>query len=112
MFWIEKAGQLLLWQRPESSRLMPGFWELPERSELPGAAAGESFGSFKHGITFRNYRFEVRQAHADGDLGLCRWVRIDALSGLPLSTVLKKAAAVVTKAEIARGTQQSSAASR
>jgi A/G-specific adenine glycosylase len=112
VFWIEEAGRLLVWQRPESSRLMPGFWELPERSELPAAAVGESFGSFRHGITFRNYRFEVRQAQAQGELGMCRWVQIEALTGLPLSTVLKKATRVVIKAEKARGTPRSSAASR
>ncbi len=112
VFWIEEAGQLLVWQRPESSRLMPGFWELPERSELPAAAVGESFGRFRHSITFRNYRFEVRQAQAQGELGICSWVRMDALSGLPASTVLKKATRVMLKAGKARGTARSSAASR
>src|SRR2546430_550206 len=26
VFWIEKKGAVLLWQRPPTARLMPGFW--------------------------------------------------------------------------------------
>jgi len=110
VFWIEEAGQLLVWQRPESSRLMPGFWELPERSEVPAAVVGERLGSFKHGITFRNYRFEIRRARVQGELGMCCWVHIESLSRLPLSTVLKKAMRVVTRTKEARESMPSSAA--
>ncbi len=111
VFWIEEAGRLLVWQRPESSRLMPGFWELPEHSELPQVAVGETLGTFRHTITFRNYRFDVRQARAPADLGICCWVPTYLLPELPLSTVLKKAARIVVQAENRRGTLRSSAAS-
>ena len=36
LFWIERRGKVLAWQRPAHARLMPGFWELPEREQLPG----------------------------------------------------------------------------
>ncbi len=35
ILWIENDGKLLLWQRPPSARLMPGFWELPEPQHVP-----------------------------------------------------------------------------
>lgn len=99
VFWIAEAGRLLAWQRPAKSRLMPGFWELPEASELPAASVGQSLGAFRHAITFHNYRFEVREAIAPGDIGPCKWVPMDAFATIPASTVMKKAKRVVEKRE-------------
>jgi len=97
VFWIEHGGALLLWQRAANSRLMPGFWELPERAQLPAVAAGRKLGSFRHGITFYNYRFDVAEASVPVDAGACQWIALEALANLPLSTVLKKAKGVVGK---------------
>jgi A/G-specific adenine glycosylase len=91
VFWIEQAGKLLLWQRAADSRLMPGFWELPEAAQLEGLANGRKLGSFRHTITFHNYRFEVMEASAPEDAGGCEWVPLEELSRLPLSTIVKKA---------------------
>lgn len=91
VFWIERAGKLLAWQRPPTSRLMPGFWELPERAQLPDIAAGFRLGSFKHGITFHNYTFEVCEADPPSDLGVCRWLPLESLEVEPVSTIFKKA---------------------
>jgi A/G-specific adenine glycosylase len=97
VFWIEPNGSVLLWQRPASSRLMPGFWELPERAQLPAITAGRTLGSFRHGITFHNYRFEVVEASAPVDIGACEWIALEALTNLPVSTVLKKAKRVMER---------------
>jgi A/G-specific adenine glycosylase len=91
LFWIERDGKLLLWRRKPDARLMPGFWELPERSQLPDLAVGRSLGSFRHGITFHDYLFEVSEAEPPVDCGSCEWVAIDELMKLPASTVLRKA---------------------
>ncbi len=91
LFWIERNDEILLWQRPASARLMPGFWELPERAQLPHAVAGQVLGTFRHGITFHDYRFEVRAAESTGDTGECRWMALDSLSTVPASTILRKA---------------------
>jgi A/G-specific adenine glycosylase len=96
VFWIEREGAILLWQRGAEERLMPGFWELPEQRQLPRAVAGATLGSFRHGITFHNYRFEVVEAEAT-EMGECEWVAMDALRGLPASTILSKARRVVEK---------------
>ena len=95
VFWIERQGSILLWQRAANSRLMPGFWELPERAQLPAVAAGRKLGSFRHGITFHNYRFDVAEASVPADAGACEWIAWEALANLPVSTVLKKAKRVV-----------------
>ncbi len=90
-YWIERDGKLLLWQRSSGSRLMPGFWELPEPGQLPGVVAGRKLGSFRHGITFHNYRFEVLEAAPPDDCGPCQWIARDTLDRMPASTVLRKA---------------------
>jgi A/G-specific adenine glycosylase len=97
LFWIERRGELLLWQRGASSRLMPGFWELPERAQLPAMGAGHKIGSFHHGITFHNYRFDVEEGSAPVEIGTCEWIALEALTNLPVSTIVKKARRVVDK---------------
>jgi A/G-specific adenine glycosylase len=91
VFWIEKEGAVLLWQRPPTARLMPGFWELPEAIHLPGATPGATLASFRHGITFHSYLFEVLEAAAPAEIGECQWVELAQLSRLPASTIVKKA---------------------
>ena len=111
VFWIAEAGRLLVWQRPAKSTLMAGFWELPEATELPAASVGRRLGAFRHGITFHNYRFEVREAAAPKDIGPCKWVAMDALASMPVSTVMKKAKRVAEKREGGDVTPRSSTAS-
>lgn len=111
LFWIEHQDHLLLWQRAPDSRLMPGFWELPEATQLPEACAHRKIGSFRHGITFHNYRFEVCQATAPDDMRACQWVAMNRLASLPISTVLKKAIRVVARQRQEAGTVVAAGAS-
>lgn len=97
LFLVERGDNILLWQRPANSRLMPGFWELPERTHLPEAVSGPLIGSFRHGITFHDYRFELREATVNGDIGDCRWVAKTELSSLPLSTIVRKAFGILKR---------------
>lgn len=92
VFLIRDRGRLLLWQRPLTARLMPGFWELPEAEQLPGVKPGQKIGSFRHGITVHNYRFEIWEAASGVELGdACEWVEEARLGNLPLSTIVRKA---------------------
>lgn len=97
LFWIERDERLLVWQRPASSRLMPGFWELPESLQLPGIEGGRALGAFRHGITFYDYRFEVMEAILPNELGPCEWMALSELERRPVSTILRKARRVVLK---------------
>ena len=90
-FWIEHEGRLLVWQRPANSRLMPGFWELPEPVHLPHVEPAEKLGSFRHSITVYNYRFEIYWAAVPAQLGECQWLTLVDLGDSPISTTLKKA---------------------
>lgn len=95
VFWIECDGAILLWQRAPDSRLMPGFWELPERDQLNEVDVTRRLGSFRHTITFHRYRFDVFAANAPARLGNCQWVRQSQIPGLPVSTIVRKARRVV-----------------
>ncbi len=91
LFWIERRGKVLAWQRPASARLMPGFWELPEQEHLPAAKPATELGAFRHGITVHDYRIKLWRTPAPGEFGDCRWLEICELPHLPLSTIFKKA---------------------
>lgn len=95
VYWIERDGAILVWQRPADARLMPGFWELPEAEQLPTVEAGAPLGSFKHGITIYDYNFDVVAAAEPAELGACVWKPLDELDALPTSTILRKAKRVV-----------------
>ncbi len=91
VLWLRKGDQVLLWQRARDSRRLAGFWELPEPAMLTQAIPGEQLGEFSHSIVNHKYRILVRRAKLSGDAGdLCKWVRLDHLGVLPLSTVLRK----------------------
>ena len=97
LFWAESAGHLLLWQRPDTSRLMPGFWELPESLQLAECTVLEKLGSFRHGITFHNYLFEIFEIDEPKKIGVCQWMEIERLPSMAVSTVVKKAMRAVAK---------------
>ena len=107
LYWIEHDRRLLLWERPADSRLMPGFWELPERDQLPDASRGDVLGEFNHAITFHNYRFVIARAKPPAETPFCRWLSSSELATLPLSTVTRKALAAIAATE--RSTLASSA---
>ena len=98
VYWIEREGELLLWQRPPDSRLMAGFWELPEREQLPLLETGEVAGAFRHGITVHDYRFTIMRCKPPDDIAMCQWVSLAELNGLPISTILRKAWTIVNDA--------------
>jgi A/G-specific adenine glycosylase len=106
VFWIEKDGALLLWRRPPTARLMPGFWELPEAIHLPGATPGLALGSFRHAITFHSYSFEVLEAAAPAGIGDCQWIALAQLCSMPASTIVKKARRHVSRAKAAASGQR------
>ena len=95
LYWIERDGRLLVWQRQADSSVMPGFWELPEEAQLGSVAGGETLGKFKHGITIYDFRFEVVRALEPAELGYCCWRSLDELRTAPISTIFRKAIRVV-----------------
>lgn len=95
---IEKRGKVLLWRRPAESRRLAGFWELPEKEQLPDARVQETAGKFRHTIVHTTYFVQVDRASLApasprrGPKGF-QWVPKRELPKLPLSTTTRKALA-------------------
>ncbi len=112
LFWIEDSRRrILAWQRPVTSRLMPGFWELPEATQLPHVSPLLKLGSFRHGITFHNYLFEIWTAALPSAIRGCAWIELSKIKELPVSTVLRKSVRVVETASLTKATVRAAAAS-
>jgi A/G-specific adenine glycosylase len=88
---IEKGGQVLLWRRPAESRRLAGFWELPEREQIPQARVGETAGKFRHTIVHTTYLVQVDRAWAAHSPAGFQWIAKADLAMLPLSTTARKA---------------------
>ena len=88
---VERRRHILLWQRTADSRRMAGFWELPAPEQLPELQAPRDVGSFRHTITNHHYRFTVYAATVIRAPRPLRWIPIEDLSGMALSTTSRKA---------------------
>jgi A/G-specific adenine glycosylase len=66
-----------------------GFWDLPE--EFAGARLGKMIGEFRHTITHRHYRFQVREATAKSMPDGSQWWNLENLDEIPLCTTARKA---------------------
>jgi A/G-specific adenine glycosylase len=100
VFWIEHDNKILAWRRGQKASLMAGFWELPEQEHLPDVAAGRRLGSFRHGITFHSYSFNVVAAERPPEYPGCEWLNVQELDTIPVSTIFRKAAQVVRKLQL------------
>ncbi len=100
-----KNEQFLMRQRPEKSKIMPGFWELPEvegqllcETDLHewGMKQLRRLSSFSHGITSRIYDVNVYIAASKGKpLRSFHWVPQGKLSTIPLTTITRKTLAIL-----------------
>jgi len=91
---VERRGRLLLWQRTADSRRLAGFWELPSPEQLPESNAMAAIGTFRHTITHHHYRVTVRAGTLPPSMRPTRplrWIPLDTLPALPLSTTARKA---------------------
>ena len=70
---------------------MAGFWELPEAAHVPTAKTGMRLGGFRHTITHHHYSVTVFEAKVDQAPPGFEWVVEQAMAGLPLSTLARKA---------------------
>lgn len=90
---IEKQGKILLWQRPPDSRRLAGFWELPEREQVPDANIYGQPGEFRHTIVNTTYLVQVSRASVSSHPNGFTWLAKGSLETFPLSTISKKALA-------------------
>jgi A/G-specific adenine glycosylase len=83
-----RNGRVLLIQRPATSRLMPGMWELPELRDGGAPDGLRPMLRLRHSITITDYRVEVYATYCDLTSG--RWVPAARLSSLPLTGLTRK----------------------
>jgi A/G-specific adenine glycosylase len=82
-----RNGSVLLRQRPASSRLMPGMWELPEYSRQ---VRRQPLLRLQHSITITDWSIDVHTAsRASARIGE-RWVPLKQVSRLPLTGLTRK----------------------
>jgi A/G-specific adenine glycosylase len=95
-----RDGLVFLVQRPKDVSLMPGMWELPEMSEIPGelkhARNDKNNGkdmkailTLRHSITVTDYAVRVRQTAAP-DQSIGKWIVQDRIESLPLTGLARK----------------------
>jgi len=88
---VKRRGRILFWQRPAGSGRMAGFWELPSPGQLPEVPSPRVTGVFRHTITHHHYQVTVWEADIRRPLRLLRWLAIEDLDSIALSTASKKA---------------------
>jgi A/G-specific adenine glycosylase len=102
----DRAGRMLIVERPGSDGWMKGFWELPmwepARESAPEwLESGRRLGSVRHSITTNRLEVAVFEA------SLCagrpprsyRWIDASEMDGQPLTTVTRKAFRMANLAE-------------
>jgi len=94
---IEKGGKILLWQRPADSPRLAGFWELPEREQIPGAKMRGQAAGFRHTIVNTTYLVQVQRAVLPAHPPGFRWVDQGSLGSVPISTIAKKALILIAQ---------------
>ena len=97
---ILRGDDVLLQQRADDAQRLAGFYELPEPEHLGEIELGESLGTVRHGIVNHSYTFDVRRAKLRSRLRRAQgqsWIAWESLEELPLSTVARKALALLPK---------------
>ena len=100
---IVRRGKILLRKRPDNDGRLAGFWELPEADSLPAEALLEPAGSFRHSITRHNYTVRVWTARLGRAPAGCVWQPLEALESLPVSSMTRKALALLKPRAEAQG---------
>lgn len=109
---LDAERRCLLQRRPASEQWMPGFWELPMIEHMAAPAAAEAapvttifngirldgyLGNIRHTITTNKLHIAIHRARLARPVRRAaeKWVSIGHMSGLPVTTVTRKALRLV-----------------
>ncbi len=87
-----RNGSVLLLQRPQSSSLMPGMWELPPMKtdgKIAGNNRSKPILKLRHSITTTDYTVFVH-ASTGSNVRSGRWVPLSSAKRLPLTGLARK----------------------
>ncbi len=93
---IQRRDRILFWRRPDGSKRLAGFWELPLASQLVDARLEKKLGEFRHTIVNTTFCIIVMQASLRRIPAGFEWVSKKNLHEVPLSTTAKKALRCLT----------------
>lgn len=97
LFYVERRGKVLFWQRDRASKRLAGFWELPGASQLQRTVECTKAGEFRHTIVNTTFYISVMRASIGLTPAGCTWISKNSLHELPLSTTAKKALLCLNK---------------
>ena len=92
-----RRGDAALLLRLRTTAPNRGFWQLPEAADLPEAAPGHAAGRFRHAIMDRRYEVSVRRTAVRRTPAGCRWLSPADLARLPVTTMTRKAIALLER---------------
>jgi A/G-specific adenine glycosylase len=93
---LRRGDSVWLMKRSSSEKRLAGFWELPEKNVLAKSVPVKKLCEFRHQIVNDRYHVTVwtaRAAKTMSDLPDGKWFAVPDLTGIPLTTVTKKALA-------------------
>ena len=93
---IRRGKRMLFRRRPDTDRKLAGFWELPEKEDLPNATVGAELGKFRHSITNFNNIFTIYDAQIPEKPTGYAWLTVDEPVEYLFSTTVRKALRLIT----------------
>ena len=93
---IRRGNEVIFWRRPENSKKLGGFWELPEPEHLPQAIVGARLGRFNHSITNVHNMFTIYEANIAVTPPGYSWLSIGEPVRYLFSTTVRKALRVLS----------------
>ncbi|MDQ2901681.1 MAG: A/G-specific adenine glycosylase, partial [Acidobacteriota bacterium] len=96
---LERGGRVLLKRRAADARRMAGFWELPALEEVPELRSRVLVGVVRHTIVRQRFTYKVYSGELRRTPGTFQWMERNRLATIPVTTVTRKALALVFESE-------------
>jgi len=88
-----RVDKVRLVQRPKTTSLMAGMWELPQTADRPsGILSSECWRTFRHSITVTNYTVHVVRTPLIPAVPASKgkWIAIDRIPQMPITGLTRK----------------------
>jgi len=96
---LERGGCVLLKQRGADARRMAGFWELPALEDVPELSGRILVGAVRHTIVRQQFTYNVYSGELRWKPSTFEWMERNRLDAIPVTTVTRKALALVSDSE-------------
>ena len=93
---LQQNAGVFVTQRAADHKRLAGFWELPDKTTLPGLE-GKLSAEFTHQIVNDRIRVRIYLAPVPKNLPPGRWVSAAEFPAIPVSTITRKALEAVSR---------------